>query len=184
VTVPPIGPAGLGEEVDALVVDRYIELLLGGSGTDPAVVALTPRDLELDAAIAAAAAAIAAGLVPASPSVRCVERLAARLAETGSALADARSGGRPPASIAALATAGGHGDPFGPDPERTADLARPLLIGGAITSAAISLAGAAWFARRRRRPGAGSVVATRLVRFARRPVGAATPGGPGFGGLG
>jgi hypothetical protein len=49
------------------------------------------------------------------------------------------------------------------------DLSRPLLIGGALTSAAISLAGAAWVAWRRGRPTRGSAMvrAARAVREAR-----------------
>jgi hypothetical protein len=42
-------------------------------------------------------------------------------------------------------------DPTGPASDDP-DLVRPLLIGGALTSAALSLAGAAFVAWRRRRP--------------------------------
>jgi hypothetical protein len=49
------------------------------------------------------------------------------------------------------------------------ELSRPLLIGGALTSAAISLAGAAWVAWRARpaRRGSAMVRAARAVREAR-----------------
>jgi hypothetical protein len=56
-----------------------------------------------------------------------------------------------------------------PDDFDRRELSRPLLIGGAITSAAISLAGAAWVAWRRSRPtrGGAMVRAARAVREAR-----------------
>jgi hypothetical protein len=49
------------------------------------------------------------------------------------------------------------------------ELSRPLLIGGALTSAALSLAGAAWVAWRTRpaRRGSAMVRAARAVREAR-----------------
>jgi len=59
-------------------------------------------------------------------------------------------------------------DPVDPDAEGATDpreLARPLLIGGALTSAAISIAGAAIVAWRRGRPGRQPMA--RAVRAAR-----------------
>jgi hypothetical protein len=56
------------------------------------------------------------------------------------------------------------------DPERTG-LARPLLLGGAVTSAALSLAGAAFVAWRVSR-GAGDDPMVRAVRAARAVRGA------------
>jgi hypothetical protein len=55
------------------------------------------------------------------------------------------------------------------------DLSRPLLIGGALTSAALSLAGAALVAWRRTRPGSPMVRAARAVRGARDTAAAVVP---------
>jgi len=61
------------------------------------------------------------------------------------------------------ASAGGH------DPESTSsrELARPLLIGGALTSAALSIAGAALVAWRRGRPGRSAAPMVRAARAVR-----------------
>jgi hypothetical protein len=68
-------------------------------------------------------------------------------------------------------------DPPGPDPEVLPGLPRPLIIGGAITSAALSIAGAAFVAWWRLRPPATPM--GRAVRAARqlrlgRPIAAPT----------
>jgi hypothetical protein len=77
----------------------------------------------------------------------------------------------------------GRPDPFGfdddpgLDPDRR-DRSRPLLIGGALTSAALSIAGAAYVAWRRW-PGRGGTPmarAARAVREAHEAVRAADPG--------
>ena len=148
-------------EIEALVTDRYLETLLAAhaSGAD-----LAPAPIELDPGIRAMAEHLARGLPRLHPSFRFEEALSARL--TAAALAH-----RLPQAAGAegvVVPIGGSGDPLGSggpldDPALAAyldggpldddpALVRPLLIGGALTSAAISLAGAAYVAWRMRRP--------------------------------
>lgn len=144
-------------EVEALLTDRYLDSLLAAhaSGAD-----LAPAPSALDRRIREAADLLARALPRTHPSFRFEEALAARLAS----VAHAR---RLPAA------AGAEGrvitlerDPHLDDPALAAyldgpradpddlDRVRPLLIGGALTSAALSIAGAAFVAWRRRRPSA------------------------------
>lgn len=151
-------------EIEALVTDRYLETLLAAhaSGAD-----LAPAPLEVDPGIRAIAEHLARGLPRLHPSFRFEEALSARL--TAAALAH-----RLPQAAGAegvVVPIGGSATPLGPlgpssplhDPALAAyldggpldddpALVRPLLIGGALTSAAISLAGAAYVAWRMRRP--------------------------------
>jgi hypothetical protein len=139
-------------EVEALVTDRYLDSLLAArSGRAP-----EPRGQpDLEPAAGRAADVLHAQLARIHPSFRFEERLAADLQ---SQAARALRGGRAlrPAVVRRL-------DPRSATPaaplaaapratSATARVARPLLIGGALTSAALSLAGAyvAW--RRGRRP--------------------------------
>jgi hypothetical protein len=138
----------------------------------------------LDPAVRAATERLRQDLVRVHPSFRFEERLATRLAEAAMQLrmptavgaedhvipfrsrsaraAADRAGGDAPATVDELLA--DLGSP--PDDERR-DLARPLLIGGALTSAALSLAGAALVAWRRTRPGSPMARAARAVRDAR-----------------
>jgi hypothetical protein len=188
---------------DALLTDLYLDAVLagrsfrgavgldpgtgtGGSAPDPVASG------RLDPAIRAVSDRLRHDLVRVHPSFRFEERLATRLAEAAIEL-------RVPAAVGAE----GHVVPFrspsgrpvgGPDGTGAAvdadhlrarieagldierrDLARPLLIGGALTSAALSLAGAALVAWRRARPGSPMVRAARAVRDAHD----AATGGPG-----
>jgi hypothetical protein len=160
-----------GSEVEALLTDRYLERVLaratGGETTGPFDPLLSPilRD---------AAETLRRDLVRVHPSFRFEERLASRLAEAAAAL-------RMPAAAGAeggMVTIGAIGGPSGRDDDaylfddedlERRELSRPLLIGGALTSAAISLAGAAWVAWRARpaRRGSAMVRAARAVREAR-----------------
>ncbi len=157
-------------EVEALLTDLYLESVLARRGTD-----LGPADARLDPALRDLSDRLRRDLVRVHPSFRFEERLAARLAEAAADLA---------MPAAAAAGGGGHvvalagrvgGDGFDPlamdDPaDDHRDVPRPLIIGGAITSAAISIAGAAYVAWRRTRPGRGGspmVRAARAVREAR-----------------
>lgn len=124
-------------EIEAFIVDRYLESLLSRAPLDPSVPA---ADIPPDAR--AVAARLIRDLPRYHPSFRFEEDLAARLA------------------IAAASTTVPEGDlvafprPWGPtmapvaDPERGAAV-RPVVIGSVITSAALSLAGAAFMAWRR-----------------------------------
>jgi hypothetical protein len=58
----------------------------------------------------------------------------------------------------------------GDTPTDPRELARPLLIGGALTSAAISIAGAALVAWRRGRPGRQPMVRAARAAHAARPT--------------
>jgi hypothetical protein len=139
-------PGGRDEEVEALVVDRYLESLLARRPHD---VDDVPPDLE------AAADELIRALPRYHPSFRFEEHLAARLA-----------------AAAAHAEAAGRVVPFarpaaGLDPATRPGLARPVVIGSVVTSAAISLAGAAFVAWRRARPGDPMSRAVRAVSRAR-----------------
>jgi hypothetical protein len=115
--------------IEALVVDRYLESLLARRPIDTDGV---PAELDVTAR------RIAGALPRYHPSFRFEEQLAARLAATGRTAAG---------DVVAFRAAGGpaHGAverPF---------VGRPAVIGGVLTSAAISLAGAAYVAWRRNR---------------------------------
>jgi len=155
---------------DALLTDLYLDALLAGRmveavqrGDDPA----TARDA-LDPAARSAADRLRRDLTRVHPSFRFEERLATRLAEAAIAM-----------RLPAAAGADGRIVPFRSAPpvdpldtpvdgsERAQrDLARPLLIGGAVTSAALSIAGAAIVAWRRGRPGRGTSPMVRAARAA------------------
>jgi hypothetical protein len=163
-------------EVEALRTDRYLEALLAAVDRRAPE---TPADAALDPEIRDAATTLARQLARIHPSFRFEERLAARLDELARSmrLAPAAGGEAVPLSAALPEGPDPLVDPAeidelaGDDPELP-DL-RPYLIGGAITSAAISLAGAAWVAWRRahspaRSPMARAVRAARQVRQARQ----------------
>jgi hypothetical protein len=158
------------------MADRYLDDLLAAAerGADAA-----PADAALDAGLRDAAAVLRRSLVRVHPSFRFEERLSARLA------AMAAAGVYPVAAAAGAGMlAGDRPTPAGPglagddpllasilagdlDPAdeaavdaaaRPALVPRPLLVGGAITSAAISIVGVAWVAWRASRPGLRSVI--------------------------
>jgi hypothetical protein len=135
-------------EADALRTDRYLEGLLTASdrGADDA-----PADAGVDPRIRAVARAIHAGAVRVHPSFRFEERLARRIADS----AAGAGGGR------VAAAGGGEVVAFDrrPEGERPRPV-RPIIVGGAITSAAISIAGAAIVAWRIARAGSGAGTGT------------------------
>ena len=156
---------------DALLTDLYLDALLANAVLDAARdgsdAAASPG---LDPTARLAADRLRRDLIRVHPSFRFEERLATRLAEAAMSM-----------RIPAAAGAEGRVVPFrrGPYPELPAapdgdptaprDRSRPLLIGGALTSAAISLAGAAFVAWRRGtgRSSAPMVRAARAARSAR-----------------
>lgn len=143
-------------DVDALRTDRYLEsLLLAGDRHATGV----PSDSGLDPALREAAVRLRRDLVRVHPSFRFEDRLAARLAEAAASMRLAPAAGGE-GGVASLRIPGrpGAGPMEGFDPLETApdEGIRPLIIGGALTSAALSLAGAAYVAWRRSRPGAVS----------------------------
>lgn len=137
-TVLRPGPRPGDEE--AILADRYLESLLEAAERHAVDV---PADPALDPALRATVRRLRDELVRVHPSFRFEERLGRRLA--GAA-------GRMP--LAAAAGAEGAVLPFEPDDtaggraEAALDgrlrpaVTRPLVIGGALTSAALSLAGA------------------------------------------
>ncbi len=126
---------------EALRTERYLDALLA-AGDRHAIDVPAPSDL--DPAIRIAARQLVAELGRVHPSFRFEERLAMRLASVGGTSARVPAlipwpglGERPAVGSAA------------------ARRVRPLLIGGAVTSAALSLAGAAFVAWRHTRPSGG-----------------------------
>ena len=152
-------------DIEALVADHYLESVLAAAerGADDA-----PADAALDPETRHAVAVLRRALVRVHPSFRFEERLAARLAALADARADAAAvvvafptrAGAAPARIRATrccrAILAGTLDPADDAAldidARLAGARRPLLVGGAITSAAISLVGVAWVAWRATRP--------------------------------
>jgi hypothetical protein len=140
-----LGPTARDGEIEAFVVDRYLESLLSRGPLDDADV---PADLR------ATADRLTEGLPRYHPSFRFEEDLAARLAAAASSHA-----GRLiefPIQAARSVTSG----------DERAGPVRPVVIGGFLTSAALSLAGAAYVAWRRGRPPAHAM--TRAVRAVAR----------------
>jgi hypothetical protein len=159
-----------GTEVEALLTDLYLERVLARSGTD-----VGPGDAGLDPALRRASDRLRRDLTRVHPSFRFEERLALRLAEAAAAarLPAAAGGGADVVSLRGSATpAGDDFDPFADEAEEGEgrELPVPLLIGG-LTSAAISLAGAAayvaWRWARPSRSGSPMARAARAVREAR-----------------
>jgi len=132
-------------ENEAFIVDRYLESLLARRPADAS---------DLPAELDEAATALAAALPRYHPSFRFEEALAARLAgvAAGDPVGELIPFPRPPVT------------PSVPD-GRTGTM-RPAVIGGVLTSAAISLAGAAYVAWRRSRLPADPMA--RAIRAAAR----------------
>jgi hypothetical protein len=171
------GAARDGGEIEALVTDRYLESLLALGLDDPSGGAVDAAVAgRLQPQVRRASARLRRDLPRFHPSFRFEERVALRLADLAGAMrvpqAAGGEGAVVPIGIAADAALEAADDPFdvlfdGPLDQRP-DL-RPLLIGGALTSAALSLAGAAYVAWRRARPATPMARAVRAVgrgRFA------------------
>jgi hypothetical protein len=177
-----------GTSADALTTDLYLDAILAGRtfrAGQPEGRGAGALPGALDPAIRGASDRLRHDLVRVHPSFRFEERLATRLAEAalemripaavgaeGRVVAFRLPSGRPASDHTGSGGRLGVGDLLA-DPASLdrRDLARPLLIGGALTSAALSLAGAAIVAWRRTRPGSPMSRAARAVRDAR---GAAT----------
>lgn len=179
---------------DALLTDLYLDAILAGrpfraddGAAEPGPAG--PSGGRLDPAIRAVSERLRHDLVRVHPSFRFEERLATRLAEAAMELRIPTAVGaeghvvpfRAPAFGPAAAPGIGGADPSvvddllaDPSMDRR-DLARPLLIGGALTSAALSIAGAALVAWRRTRPGSPMVRAARAVREARDAASSVLP---------
>ncbi len=192
-----------GSTADALLTDLYLDAILAGrpmrgaGDDDPGRFGGQldgPAVGRLDPAVRAASDRLRRDLVRVHPSFRFEERLATRLAEVAVGL-------RLPTAVGAeghvvpFRTPPGHEMPDVPgsdepgamnavhndsaaplDPDRH-DLSRPLLIGGALTSAALSIAGAALVAWRRTRPASPMARAARAVRDAAGAAASSVPFG-------
>ena len=195
----PALPSRDGDGPDALVTDRYLETLLA-SGDRRAVDA--PADANLDPHVRSAALVLRRSMVRVHPSFRFEERLAERIAgmatrvrpAAGTVLAfpGPAAAGSP---VAAGNLAGSVGDPLldailsgDLDPSDAGAVARadgmpgphrPLIVGGAITSAAISIVGVAWVAWRASHPAEGATPRFARTARSRRSAAVALPGGLG-----
>lgn len=143
--IVPTGRVPVEEE--AILSDRYLELLLDAAERHAHDV---PADPALDPALRATVRRLRDELVRAHPSFRFEERLGRRLAGAAARLRPAAAAG---ASAAVLpfpagGRTGGAAGPGSPDGRPWPAMTRPLVIGGALTSAALSLAGAALVAWR------------------------------------
>lgn len=163
-----------GGEVEALVTDRYLDALLAGEAwlagaADPA--GRSDRRA-LDAAVRAASRRLAADLPRFHPSFRFEERLALRLAEAAAAMRLPLAAGSESQVAHIHVTPRADYDPLAvvPDDEVMGQLDVPTIIRGAVAASAISLAGAAWLAWRRRAATSPMTRAARAAHAGRRPV--------------
>jgi hypothetical protein len=151
-------------EVDALVTDRYLEALLAAHarGADRGPSAGDPTD-----AIRVTSDRLVRDLPRLHPSFRFEEALAARLAEVAARmrlpLAAGGEGLVVPLPGGDLGPLGPGYPDQGPEDERIGRDRRPLIIGGALTSAALSIAGAAYVAWRLRPAASPMARAARAV---------------------
>jgi hypothetical protein len=137
-------PAGRdSHDIEALVTDRYLEALLAAHarGADAG-----PGSAEADPVLRLTMARLARDLPRFHPSFRFEEALADRLAE-----ASARIRPSTPNTPSTLTILPDGAVRLAPTGDLRPPIGRPLLIGGALTSAALSLAGAAYLAWRFKR---------------------------------
>jgi hypothetical protein len=175
VTAPRLPERDAGQ-VDALVADRYLDALLAAAERH---VHDAPADLALDPELRAAARVLQRSLVRVHPSFRFEERLAARLAHlAATGVGRTADGGADVIPFPVLAATARTSDPLlaailagdlDPTDEVALDRAapglierRPLLVGGAAITSALSLVGVALVAWRATRPGPRGSAATAL----------------------
>lgn len=145
------------QDIDALVADRYLDSILAAHarGADTAPI---PADLRPDPDIRFAVARLALDLPRLHPSFRFEEALATKLLEAASRMRLPVAAGGEDAlrtidTRETSATVGAFDDDdrmLVRDPHQA--IGRPLLVGGALTSAALSIAGAVYVAWRIRHP--------------------------------
>ncbi len=167
-TWPPDGPDARNfrdsHDIEALVADRYLETLLAAHarGADAG-----PASAEADPTIRAAMSRLAHDLPRFHPSFRFEEALGNRLAEAAARMR-APAEPVPGGASATLAIVPDPTAGAAPTMELRPAVGHPLLIGGALTSAALSIAGAVYLAWRFRRPPASPMArAVRAVARAR-----------------
>jgi hypothetical protein len=161
-------------EVDALVTDRYLDAILAAHarGADQGPARVLPG-----APVRLAADRLARDLPRLHPSFRFEEALAGRLAEAAARMRLPVAAGAEGLVVPIARSPGANDDN---SVAYDADLAvaeaartglgRPLLIGGALTSAALSIAGAAYVAWRLNRPPASAMVRAARAVARTRPV--------------
>lgn len=167
-------PGRDSQEVDALITDRYLDAILAAHarGADHGPAAASPGR-----AVRRAADRLATDLPRLHPSFRFEEALAARLAEAAARMGLAAAAGaeglmvpltrRPGPLDEPVRSSDGESD----DPDASwQGIGRPLLIGGALTSAALSIAGAAYVAWRLNRPPSSAMVRAARAVARTRPV--------------
>ena len=152
------------DEIDAMTTDRYLDALLSAHAAGATRV---PASSTTDPLARSAADRLSRDLPRLHPSFRFEEGLWLRLADVARGArpgAVASPDAVPPATIHELSVYVG-----GPDrPGEPAIAVRPLLVGGALTSAALSIAGAAYVAWRLSHPTAAPMArAVRAVTRAR-----------------
>jgi hypothetical protein len=160
------------QEVDALVTDRYLDAILAAHarGADQGPAGALPG-----APVRQAADRLARDLPRLHPSFRFEEALAARLAEAAARMGLPVAAGAEGLVVPIARGPGGRDGPFayelnpGAEAARTG-LGRPLLIGGALTSAALSIAGAAYVAWRLNRPPTSAMVRAARAVARTRPA--------------
>jgi hypothetical protein len=144
------------QDIDALITDRYLDAILAAHGRGADVGPLPAGDLPRSD-IRRMAERLARDLPRLHPSFRFEEALAAKLAEAAARmrLPMAAGGEGSGAEVVRLATTA----PYLPEDDEglvhggaRPTIGRDLLIGGALTSAALSIAGAAYVAWRIRHP--------------------------------
>jgi hypothetical protein len=141
-----------GGEVEALITDRYLDSLLAIQASPRLVGGPLDSDASLSAAVRAVSRRLATDLPRFHPSFRFVDDLAARLATAAAGPRDET--GRLIDFPSVLLR-----------DDRPVPV-RPVVLGGVLTSAALSLAGAAYVAWRRGHPPAGPM--SRAVRAVAR----------------
>jgi hypothetical protein len=147
-----------GDQVDAMLTDRYLDALLSAHAVGAERI---PASTRLDPGARHAADRLSRELPRFHPSFRFEEGLWLRLAEVAHGMRPGAAADPDQATITTLAALAALVD--GPDQDHDATVAvRPLLVGGALTSAALSLAGAAYVAWRLSRPSAAPMA--RAVR--------------------
>ncbi len=161
-------------EVDALITDGYLDAILAAHarGADHGPAAASPST-----AVRRAADRLAGDLPRLHPSFRFEEALAARLAEAAARMGLPVAAGAEGLTVPLArrprplddADRPPDGDLDDPDASRQG-IGRPLLIGGALTSAALSIAGAAYVAWRLNRPPTSAMVRAARAVARTRPV--------------
>lgn len=157
-----------GHEVDALVTDRYLDGLLAAHarGADRG-----PSAGDAEDRIRRTADRLARDLPRLHPSFLFEEALAARLADVAARIRLPIAAGAE-GMIVPLSASHPRTDVRGDDPdgEHAWRDRRPLIIGGALTSAALSIAGAAYVAWRLNRPATSPMVRAARAVARSRPV--------------